>query len=87
MQYKQANKIFPEYLLTEIQKYADGCVVYIPNKNGSRKSWGIKTNAKTEISERNKNIRTEYRNGKSLRELNGKYFLAVDTIKKIIYSK
>ena len=87
MQYKQASKIFPEYLLTEIQKYADGCVVYIPNKNGRRKAWGIKTNAKTEISERNENIRTEYRNGKSLRELNGKYFLSVDTIKKIIYSK
>jgi len=87
MQYKQANKIFPEYLLTEIQKYADGCIVYIPNKTGSRKEWGIKTNAKTEISERNKNIRSEYRDGKSLRELNDKYFLSIDTIRKIIYSK
>ena len=87
MQYKQASKIFPEHLLTEIQKYADGCVVYIPNKNGSRKAWGLNTNAKTEISERNKNIRTEYRSGKSLRELNDKYFLSITTIKKIIYSK
>ena len=87
MQYKQASKIFPEYLLAEIQKYAEGCIVYIPNKRGSRKAWGIKTNAKAEISERNENIRTEYRSGKSLKELNGKYFLSVDTIKKIIYSK
>lgn len=87
MQYKQANKIFPQYLLAEIQKYAEGCIIYIPNKSGSRKEWGIKTNAKTEISERNENIRTEYRDGKSLRELSGKYFLAIDTIKKIIYSK
>ena len=87
MRYKQANKIFPEYLLTEIQKYAEGCTVYIPNKHGSRKAWGSTTNAKAEIFERNKNIRTEYRSGKSLRELNGKYFLSIDTIKKIIYSQ
>ena len=87
MQYKKANKIFPQYLLTEIQKYADGCFIYIPNKNGSRKEWGAKTNAKIEISERNENIRTEYKGGKSLKELNNKYFLSIDTLKKIIYSK
>lgn len=87
MQYKQANTIFPQYLLKEIQKYAEGCIVYIPNKSGNRKEWGLTTNAKTEISERNENIRAEYKNGKSLKELSGKYFLAIDTIKKIIYSK
>lgn len=87
MQYNQGNKIFPKYLLKEIQKYAEGCTVYIPKKSGNRKEWGAKTNARTEISERNKNIRTEYRSGKSLRELSGKYFLSIDTIKKIIYSK
>ena len=87
MQYKQANKIFPQHLLTEMQKYAEGCIIYIPNKKGSRKEWGIKTNAKIEIAERNEKIRTAYRNGKSLRELNNKYFLSIDTLKKIIYSK
>ena len=87
MQYKQAQKIFPQHLLREIQEYADGCLVYIPNKNGKRKPWGSKTNAKTEISERNENIRTEYRSGKSLRELNEKYFLSLDTLKKIVYSR
>ncbi|MCL2775554.1 MAG: CD3324 family protein [Oscillospiraceae bacterium] len=87
MQYKQAAKIFPEHLLTEIQKYTEGCIVYIPNKIGSRKEWGLKTNAKTDISERNDNIRAEYRSGKSLRELSGKYFLSIDTIKKILYSQ
>ena len=87
MQYKQANKIFPEHLLTEIQKYAEGCIVYIPNRIGSRRAWGLKTNAKTEISQRNENIRTEYRGGKSLGELSGRYFLSIDTIKKILYSR
>jgi Mor family transcriptional regulator len=87
MQYKQANKIFPQSLLTEIQKYAEGCIVYIPNKDGSRKAWGITTNAKTEISERNENIRVEHKSGKSLRELTNKYYLSINTIKKIIYSK
>jgi Mor family transcriptional regulator len=87
MQYKKATQVLPEYLVTEIQKYADGCIIYIPNKDGSRKAWGENTNAKSEISERNKNIRSEYRNKKTLNELSDKYFLSIDTIKKIIYSK
>jgi len=87
MQYKQAKEIFPQHLLAEIQEYADGCLVYIPNKDGRRKPWGLKTNIKVELSERNKNIRADYKNGKSLRELHDKYFLSLDTLKKIIYSK
>jgi len=87
MQYRKANKIFPQHLLTEIQEYAAGCLIYIPNKNGKREEWGSKTNAKIEKAERNEKIRIEYKNGKSLRELNEKYFLSFDTLRKIIYSK
>ena len=87
MQYKKANDIFPQYLLIELQRYAEGCTVYIPKKSENRKEWGAATNTKSEISERNINIRGEFINGKSFRELSCKYFLSVETIRKIIYSK
>jgi len=87
VQYKQAHKIFPQHLLVEIQEYAEGCLIYIPNKKGKREPWGSKTNAKLEIYERNEKIRLEYRGGKSLRELSDTYFLSIDTLKKIIYVK
>ncbi len=39
MKYKNAQDIFPDELLKEIQKYADGETIYIP-KIQAKKQWG-----------------------------------------------
>jgi len=40
MKYVNANHIFPEELLKEIQKYIHGHMVYVPTPEKSHKKWG-----------------------------------------------
>lgn len=87
MGYKKGEDIFPEELLIEIQKYSSGELVYIPQKKAERKAWGQCSGIKMEIVERNGNIRRQFSEGVSLQELSEQYFLAVETIKRIVYSK
>ena len=86
MKYVNAMEILPKELISEIQKYVEGNIIYIPNKSGKRTGWGEKTGAKIKCRQRNNEIRNLYRNGYSLDELSKKYYLSVETIKKIIYS-
>jgi hypothetical protein len=39
MKYVNADNIFPEELLQEIQKYIHGRMVYVPTPEGQRKKW------------------------------------------------
>lgn len=61
MKYVKACDILPKYLLEEIQNYAEGCIIYIPNKTGNRRAWGDMTSAKKnllyEISRLKKTLR------------------------------
>ena len=82
MKYVNAMEILPKELISEIQKYVEGNIIYIPNKSGKHTRWGEKTGAKIKCRQRN----NEIRNGYSLDELSKKYYLSVETIKKIIYS-
>lgn len=43
MGYKAAAQVLPEDLLLAVQEYIDGEYLYIPRKEGSRRSWGDKT--------------------------------------------
>ncbi|ERJ10909.1 CD3324 family protein [Haloplasma contractile] len=87
MDYKKAKRILPKDLLDEVQKYIQGEYLYIPKADGSRKKWGEKSGTRKELVERNQAIRHEFSQGKSIDELSDEYYLAVNTIKKIIYSK
>ncbi|CAH2213558.1 CD3324 family protein [Tepidibacter aestuarii] len=87
MKYIKASDILPEQLITEIHKYIEGHAIYIPNKTGTRKTWGEKNGAKYEYIQRNNEIRISYKNGNSINELSEKYCLSVETIKKIVYSR
>lgn len=87
MKYKKAESIFPKHLLDEIQKYVQGEYVYIPSSNGSRRRWGEKSGAREELVKRNNRIRQEFREGKNVEELAEKYYLSINSIKKIVYSK
>jgi len=87
MKYIKACDILPKCLLEEIQKYAEGCIVYIPNKSGNRKAWGHMTDTKSELAIRNAQIRVDFKDGILLDKLSENYSLSVESIKKIIYSR
>ena len=84
MKYINAAEILPEQLLKELQRYADGDVLYIP-KASTKKEWGASSGSRTFYEERNKEIQRLYREGHSMDVLVKQYGLAYSTIKKIIY--
>lgn len=87
MKYINADIILPDYLIQELQKYAQGKYIYIPVKKEKYKKWGEVSGYKKEIEERNKKISEEYLNGISVSELSKKYYLSISGIRKIIYKK
>lgn len=87
MKYIKACDVLPKHLLEEIQKYAEGCAVYIPNRSGSRREWGNTTGIKSKLINRNMQIRDDFRSGIYVDDLSDKYNLSVETIKKIVYSR
>ena len=84
MKYRNATEIFPDRLLKEIQKYASGEVVYIPEGTG-KKGWGEKSGARDYYVERNAEIRSKHQNGKSIQELAEEYGLSRDSVRRILY--
>ncbi|MEC0177068.1 CD3324 family protein [Paenibacillus favisporus] len=87
MKYVNADIIFPEELLKEIQKYIHGSMVYIPTPEGQRKKWGESSGSRKHLSLRNETIRQQYIDGATIDELSDQFCLSIDSIKKIIYSK
>lgn len=86
MKYVKAETVFPEALLKEIQKYMYGGLVYIPNPEGTRKSWGESSGGRQYLLERNRKIREDFRRGHTLDQLSDQFCLSLDSIKKIVYS-
>lgn len=86
MKYKNAKDIFPENLLKQIQRYVSGEVIYIP-AGKDRKSWGETSGYQRFLSERNRNIRCEYKNGADMDALMAEYHLSYESIRKILYQK
>lgn len=84
MKYENAKDILPSELIAEIQKYAAGKLLYIPQKEEA-KSWGSLSGARQKLLARNQRIYNEYRDGKGIGELADMYFLSVDSIRKIVY--
>ena len=86
MKYLKAIDVLPQYLLEEIHKYIDGCIVYVPQKSGNRRAWGDKSGVRQELQRRNACIKADFVNGTLIYELSEKYGLSEETIKKIVYS-
>jgi hypothetical protein len=86
MKYKKADKIFPEELLKEIQKYVHGEMVYIPNPGGTRKKWGENSGSRAYLIHRNHEIRSRFCEGLSVDQLSSIFCLSYDSIKKIVYT-
>ncbi len=85
MRYVKVEKVLPEHLIIEIQKYIQGEYVYIPSRPGTRKKWGENSGSREQIRNRNENIRSKYKAGLTIKALAEEFFLSIDTIKKIIY--
>ncbi len=86
MKYENASHILPEELLKEIQKYAAGKLLYIPSGEEKR-AWGEASGYRAQLKKRNRMIRNKYAHGLTVSELADEYFLSLDSIKKIIYSR
>lgn len=86
MKYENANDILTEELLKEIQKYAGGKLLYIP-AGVEKRARGETSGYREHLQKRNRMIRNKYAHGLTVSELADEYFLSLDSIKKIIYSK
>ncbi|MDD6970133.1 MAG: CD3324 family protein [Treponema sp.] len=84
MKYKNARDILPPELISQIQKYAAGKLLYIPKEDDST-PWGTLSGAKLALKKRNQRIYNEYKEGKGINELAEEFFISVDSIKKIVY--
>ena len=87
VKYKKAASVLPDDLVKEIQKYIQGEYIYIPIKIEKKKSWGELSGIKVYIEKRNKDIRNKYVSGYKIKDLAEEFFLSIESIKKIVYSK
>lgn len=85
MKYDNAIDVLPAELLREVQKYAAGKLLYVPSED--KRSWGEASGYRDKLLKRNRMIRNKYAHGITVSELADEYFLSLDSIKKIIYSK
>ena len=84
MKYEKAENILPNSIIEIIQNYTDGRYIYIPRKNGNKKSWGENTETKIYLSKRDKEIFNKYSLGVSVKMLSEQYFLTEGSIRRIL---
>jgi Mor family transcriptional regulator len=85
MQYRNAKEVLPPSLLKEMQKYIQGDLIYIPKAKKERAAWGEVSGSREWMKKRNEEIFRLYERGTSFEELEEKYHLSFDTIRKIVY--
>ena len=86
MSYQNAREILPEYLLLEIQKYIHGELVYIPSSYECKAAWGSKNGSRERFTRRNDSIRELRERGLTFEQIAGRYYLSVESVKKILSS-
>ena len=87
MKYANANDVLPARLVDELLLHVEGCMLYVPQKTGSRKAWGDATGTRQELKARNEQMRNEHAAGAKLFELSDRFGLSPDTVRKIVYSR
>ena len=86
MKYENAKDILPAKLLEEVQKYAEGKVIYIPRTEKGR-GWGEASGYREKLNKRNALICSRYSAGQSVMEIAEEFFLSPETIKKLVYGR
>ena len=84
VRYKNAKDVLPPRLLKELQQFVQGELVYIPKNADRRAGWGELSGARRQIAERNEEISRRYASGWTVAELERKYHLSGDSIRKIV---
>lgn len=85
--YVNAQKVLPEQLIIEIQKYIQGETLYIPKNEDTFKKWGAASGSRKRLDLRNATIRESFTTGSTIEELAKTHYLSVETIKKIVYGR
>ena len=86
MKYENAKDILPAGLLAQVQKYAEGRVIYVP-KTDKPKGWGEASGYREKLNKRNAMIRSRYSAGRSIFEIAEEFFLSPETVKKLVYGR
>ena len=86
MKYENAKDVLPAKLLEEVQKYAEGKLIYIPRTEQGR-GWGEASGYRDKLKKRNALICCRYLAGQSILEIAEEFFLSPETIKKLVYGK
>lgn len=84
MRYIKAEDVLPRELVVQIQQYVDGVTLYIPRKAENRRAWGCGTGYRSELAQRNTDIRREHAQGVPIGELARRYHLSEKTIGRIL---
>lgn len=84
MGYIKAVDVLPDELLSEIQKYVDGQMLYIPRRCEEHLNWGEKSGIREKLEKRDQKILDEYISGKAIPDLSREYYLSEKSIQRII---
>ncbi len=84
MKYLNAAEILPEHLISEIQQYIRGELIYIPSSE-ERIRWGEKNGTRHYYHTRNIQMKAKFQKGSTIEEISLEYGLSYETVKKIIY--
>ena len=87
MKYVNAKDVLPAEILSEVQKYTCGNLVYVPKLEENRAAWGQLSGSRIQVYKRNKKIAEAYKSGVKVHDLMSMYCLSEASIKKIIYTK
>jgi Mor family transcriptional regulator len=83
--YKNGRDVLPPRLLSELQQYIQGELIYIPKPAAARRAgWGELSGARRQLAERNEQINFHYSSGWSIEELEQEFHLSGESIRKII---
>jgi Mor family transcriptional regulator len=82
--YRNGKEFLPTQLLSQLQEFVEGELIYIPRKNEQRAGWGAVNGTRTKIETRNREIRRLSQDGFTVRELSGLYHLSEDSIRKVL---
>ena len=87
MTYRNGKDVLPPDVLTLIQNYVRGELLYIPQSEDSKLSWGQLSGSKEIVTRRNKSIVDLYKNGATIDDLTEEFCLSESSIRKIIHKK
>jgi Mor family transcriptional regulator len=87
MSYVNAAECLPPELISELQKYVQGGLLYVPRSEAQPLPWGCKSGARVRLEARNLEIRTKKTEGRTIDALAEEYSLSPDAIRKILYRK